>query len=266
MKFFKYILLVVTLLVSVSASAWITVPTNQTDWDLKAYYTNLYAKPGTVLTISFFNESEHLAFILLDGGSTIKWRFHSNQLKIGYGNWTSTSPPADIKYILMCPDGRGTIVKRHIELTKSLFVPNKYDLRTDGTVCGSPPIQPPNQTSIDTIKALYPPEFTVTRLWSNRDLFSVRCYTSPSCDVWNSANQQSYPTQGVVYYSNTQKIGLRKFFHDPSTQWVAVRTKATVTNQTAKDDIDILTTNGVENQPWSWVDYNSDPAFNFWFN
>jgi len=255
------------LLVSLPAQAWIVFPTNQTDIDLKAYYLNLLSPDGVsyIVAPSFYNETEHLAQAMVDyGGQTpSKYHIYSYQTQIGYSYYSSNM----YKYKLMCPDGKSTQLKNHIALAKILFTPNIYLLRSDGTACGSTNPPPPvNQTDINTIKAMYGPEFTVTRLWSDQDIFSVRCTISPQCDYWNVNVGASYPTNGVVYYSNTQKIGLRKFSHDYTVQWAAIRTKATVTNQTAKDDIDLLTTKGVEGQPWSWVDYSSDPAYTFWFN
>lgn len=258
-KIFSRMLAVVMLLATFTASAWIYQPTNQTDINLVAYYQSLYPAPaGTVVSIGFYNETEHLAFVLVDKGSGgIKYYFHSNQTRIGS---SSTAPaPVHIKYSLMCPDGHSATVKRHIALIKSIYTPNSYGLRADGTVCGSSSTPPPNQTSISTIQALYGSNFTVVRMLSSRDLFKVTCTSYPFCYMDDDSI-----SWGVTYHSNTQKIAHRARLI--SWTFVAVRTKDTVTDQTAKDDIDILVGGNLESQPWQWVDYSWEERWRSWFN
>lgn len=249
---------------SSSALAWETTPLNPTDVSLQTYLRGKYGGTDKTVITYFYNSTEHLTFVNVNKTSTgelLGWYFHSNQTKIG----NMYILDVGVAFKLMCPDGHSATIKRHIEITKSIYRPNTYKPSdVTGGVCGYVP--PPNQTDINVIKALYPPEFTVTRLWANQDIFSVRCTTSPECDYWNVDVGMSFPTNGVVYFSNTQKIGLRKFSHNTNDQWVAIRTKDTVTNQTAKDDIDLLTASGVEGQPWLWVNYSSDFADTFWFN
>jgi len=257
---------VAILLFTFTASAWEITPTNQTDTDLQTYLRGLYGGADKTVVTHFYNDIEHLVFVQVIQSSTgiVKnWYFHSNKTKIGYSYISNYL----FKFKSMCPDGHSTIVKRHIGLTVPLWQPNSY-LASDvtGGDCGYVP--PPNQTSIDTIKAMYSPDYTVTRLWADQDIFSVRCdnYYVPDCNYWDQINGISHLTNGVVYYSNTQKIGLRKFTHDSSFQWVMVRTAATVTDQSAKDDIALLTARGVESQAWNWVDYSWSSTYTYWFN
>ena len=161
------------------------------------------------------------------------------------------------------PDGHSTIVKRHIALTKSLFTPNSYNPSdVTGGVCGYVP--PPNQTSISTIQALHGPNYTVTRLLSTRDIFKVTCTSYPFCYMDGGPIYGDLPSWGVTYYSNTQKIAHRANL--VSCNFIAVRTKGTVTSQTAKDDIDILAELGFDSNPWMWVDYTWEERWRAWFN
>lgn len=234
--------------------------------DQVTMYNYLFAKYNTgynLAHINFYSPTEPLSWVMVNNGNVygdFPYYFWSNQTRIGYSVIAANHT---YSYKIMCPIGQSTILKKHIQYVKDFWKPNSYLPKSDGTACTSTP--PANQTSIDTIKAMYSTAYTVTRLWPNQDIFSVRCTQSPACDVYTGYGYYAN-ADDVVYYSNTQRIGYRGSSFDPGLQWVAIRTKDTVLDQTAKDDIDLLTWNGVEGQPWTWVDYSWNPVYTAWFD
>lgn len=246
-------------LVSVPASAWEITPTNQTDVDLQAYLKNLYGGTDKIVTTHFYNDTEHLVFVVisqLSTGIVNGWKFHSNQKKIG-GSYKENYL---FKFNLICPTGQSATVQRHISLTKAIWTPN----RTNPACAVSPPPPPPNQTSISSIQALYGPNYTVTRMFSNRDLFKVTCTVYPFCYMDGGPIYGDLPSWGVTYHSNMQKIAHRANL--VIWNFVALRTKDTVVDQTAKDDIDILAGLGFDSNPWMWVDYTWEERWRTWFD
>lgn len=254
-------LAVVMLLATFTASAWEITPTNQIDVDLQAYLRTLYGGTDKIVTTHFYNDTEHLVFVVvsqLSTGIVKNWYFHSNNTRIG----SSYISNYLFKFKLKCPDGHSSTIKRHIELTKSIWTPNSYNPSdVTGGVCGYVP--PQNQTSISTIQSLYGPNFTVERMLSNRDLFRVTCTVYPYCYM-NDGTGGDLFSWGVTYHSNLQKIAHRARLI--SWTFVAVRTKETVTDQTAKDNIDILVGMNLDGQPWQWVDYSWEERWRLWFN
>ena len=275
MKFLKCTILLVLFLASFAATAQYSIPKNQADIDQKAYLNSVYAAPGIDYYVWFWEEGEQLvrSFTQTATQGTTGLYYYSDSTRIAYSTIYNGN---EVKMNYICPTGQTDKVKRHINIMKTWDTQVGHIYVTK-PACPTAPTQPkPNlNTSVITnstteaqIQAIYGPNFTVKRLISTRDIFSVRCTVSQtSCDYWDELLRVAYPTEGVVYYSNTQKIGLRKFSHSMNAQYVMVRDRSTVTSQTAKDDITFLTTTiGVEGQPWSWVDNNSDPAYTFWFN
>jgi hypothetical protein len=259
-KIFTRMLAVAMLLATFTASAWEITPTNQIDVDLQAYLRTLYGGTDKVVTTHFYNNTEHLVFVRitqLSTGLIQKWHFHSNKTKIG-GSYKENYL---FKFNLICPDGHSTTVKRHISLTKTIWTPNRTN--PECAVPPPPPQPPPNKTSISTIQSLYGPNFTVERMLSNRDLFRVTCTVYPYCYM-NDGTGGDLFSWGVTYHSNLQKIAHRARLI--SWTFVAVRTKETVTDQTAKDDIDILVGMNLDGQPWQWVDYSWEERWRLWFN
>jgi hypothetical protein len=257
-KIFSRLLAVAMLLAISTANAWIYQPTNQTDIDLAAYYTSLYKLSTNLVAVEFFNETEHLAMVSVDSGESPppKIHIHSNQKKIGGSYWENYK----LKYNLICPDGQSATVKRHIALAKSIFIPN----RTNPACVVPPPPPPPNQTSISAIQALYGPNYTVIRMYPNRDLFKVTCTVYPFCYMDGGPIYGDLPSWGVTYHSNMQKIAHRANL--VIWNFVALRTKDTVVDQTAKDDIDILAGLGFDSNPWMWVDYTWEERWRTWFD
>jgi hypothetical protein len=256
-KIFSRMFALAMLLSTFSANAWVYPATNQTDIDLAAYYTSLYKLDNNLVGVEFFNETEHLAMVGVDSGESPppKIHIHSNKKKIGGSYWEGFN----IKYNLICPDGQTATVKRHIALAKTIFVPN----RTYPACAVPPPPPPANKTSISTIQALYGSNYTVTRMFTNRDIFKVTCTVYPACYMDGGPIYGDLPSWGVTYYSNTQKIAHRANL--VSWNFIAVRSKDTVTSQTAKDDLDILAGLGFDSNPWMWVDYTWEEKWIAWF-
>lgn len=251
-------LAVAMLLAAFTASAWNITPTNQTDIELQAYLRTLYAAADTSVTTHFYNDTEHLVFVRitqLSTGIIKKWHFHSNKTKIG-GSYIENYL---FKFNLICPTGKSATIQRHITLTKAIWTPN----RTYPACAVPPPPPPANQTSISTIQALYGSNYTVTRMFTTRDIFKVTCTVYPACYMDGGQIYGDLPSWGVTYYSNTQKIAHRANL--VSWNFIAVRSKDTVTSQTAKDDLDILAGLGFDSTPWMWVDYTWEEKWIAWF-
>jgi len=247
---------------------WVAPPSNATDINLQNYYVSVHNGTNKYLDIWFYNSTEHLGFVrkmFVLGDPKYGqqfWYMYSNKTQIGSSYYM---PDGQIGNKFMCPDGHSATVKRHIDIMTKTFPRWKYNTSDvyPGQPCGYVP-QPTNKTDISTIQWMYGPNYTVIRMFPNRDIFSVRCLVIPACEVYDGITTRL--TAGVTYLSNTQRIAYRWSNFDRDFQFVAVRTKDTVTDQIAKDDIDILVGAGVEGQPWSWVDYWWDPKFTSWMN
>lgn len=102
----------------------------------------------------------------------------------------------------------------------------------------------------------------MTRIYSDRDIFKVECTVSPYCDIYDGAG--SYvPGHQTYYLSNTQRIG----YHFPNINMpeTYVRTQDTVTDQVAKDNINVLAYAYFGGYV-VWVNYASNPVYTGWFN
>ena len=156
------------------------------------------------------------------------------------------------------------MVKQHIALSAMTFVPNTY-LAMDngpntGQACNYTP--PANQTSIATVQAIYGSNYTVTRLYPNKDIFKVHCTVSPYCDVYDGAGNY-VPGNQTYYLSNTQRIAYRyAMYNMPETY---ARTTGTLSSSVAQADVSYLVTNYFGGYV-VWVDYSSNPVYTSWFN
>jgi hypothetical protein len=163
----------------------------------------------------------------------------------------------------MCPVGKSTELKRHISLTKTYFYPYSYLARADGTACLPPP-PPGNVTPLSTIQSLYP-GLTITRLYSDRDIFKAECITITGCSTLNPNSD----FRGLTYYlSNTKRIGYRFSNITAGDQYrhPYIRTTEDAPDQITADDINVLVNQYLSGQYIYWVNNSSSYQYIQWFN
>ena len=267
MKIVKSFIAILALCASFTASAWYSMPKDQADVDQKAWLVAQYDTPTMDYFVWFFEQGEGLvkSFAYLSpggaGGDVYYW--YSDYTKIGY---TTTYDQYYLKHHFICPTGQTDKIKRHINIAKTwvTFVGQVYDTKP---ACPTAPTQPKpnlntstvtNTTTVAQIQTLYP-NYTVTRLFSTRDIFKVSRLVS----VYDGGAGGYVDVEHVYYLSDTQRIGYK--YAVVNMPEVYVRTQDTVNTQKAKDDIQMLVYDQLGGYV-VWVNYFSNPVYISWFN
>jgi hypothetical protein len=260
----KFIKIVASLVLAFTAAlpaqsyaAWDTNAYTSTQISLSDWAISKYQTGQKLVTTGFFNQSEPAYQVVVHEAYYPMYLYlYSNKNLIGYSQPVNTW---QLKYKLLCPVGHSTLVKQHIAYAAATFLPYTYlpiDSGTNvGQACNYTP--PANLTTLATVQGWYP-AYQVTRLYPNEDIFKVECLAG-AC---NPLQPWMDITGYTMYLSNNTVIG-RKLQDSSSDLRVFVRTPDTVTDQTAKDDINLLGYSYFGGYVY-WISQNQSDATIWW--